>query len=75
MIDVTVQNAWLLHKKFGVKLMQCEFKEQLAETRCGQGPKGKGRPQSYPGQHDKRVLEDVRYDRMEHYFEETPGKK
>lgn len=78
LVDATVQNAWLLHKKSGGKLMQCAFKEQLAETylkRYGVPPKGKGRPPSYLGQEDKRVLDDIRYDGMEHYLVETPGKK
>lgn len=78
MIDVTVQNAWLLHKKSGGGLSQFEFKEQIAQTyltRYGTPPKGAGRPPSYSTKGDKRVLEDIRFDGIEHYLVETQDNK
>ena len=78
MIDVTKQNAWLLHKKSGWGLAQFEFKEQIAQThltRFGTPPKGAGRPPSYSTKGDKRVLEDIRFDGIEHYLVETQDNK
>ncbi|XP_068229354.1 piggyBac transposable element-derived protein 3-like [Palaemon carinicauda] len=65
LIDVTEQNACLLHKKFGGGLSQFEFKEQIAQTyltRFGTPPNGAGRPPSCSTKGDKRVLEDIRFD-------------
>ena len=72
-----MQNAWLLHKNSG-DLKQSDFKEQIAQaylTRFGTPPLGAGRPRSYSTKDEKRVLEDIRYDGMEHYFVETQDNK
>ncbi|XP_068231969.1 piggyBac transposable element-derived protein 3-like [Palaemon carinicauda] len=78
LIDVTEQNAWLLHKKSGWGLSQFEFKEHIAQTyltRIGTPPKGAGRPPSCSTKGDKRVLEDIRFDGLEHYLVETQDNK
>ena len=78
LIDVTEQNAWLLHKKCGGELTQFEFKEQIAQTyltRFGTAPKGSGRTPSHPTKGEKRVLDDIRFDGIHHYFLETQGNK
>ena len=65
LVDVTVQNAWLLHKKCGGSLRQFEFKEYIAQSylsRSGISPKSPGRPKSGSSTKDTRVLDDVRYD-------------
>ena len=77
LLDVSVQNAWILHKKSGGCLPQLDFKEQIAESylkRYGIPPKGPGRPsQGETG--CKRVLDDIRFDGIEHYLIETPNRK
>ena len=44
-------------------------------TRYGIPQQGDGRPPSFTGKGDKRVLEDIRYDGIKHYFVETPENK
>ena len=59
-------------------MRQFEFKEQIALTyltRYGIPPQGAGRPPSFTGKGDKRVLEDIRYDNIGHYLVETPENK
>ncbi|XP_068241088.1 uncharacterized protein [Palaemon carinicauda] len=78
LIDVTEQNAWLLHKKSGGELSQFEFKTQIAQkylTRVGTPPKGAGGPPSCSTKGDKRVLEDICFDGLEHYLMETQDNK
>lgn len=78
LVDVTVQNAWLLHKKCWGSLTPFEFKEHIAETyltQYGMSTKGPGRPRSCSGRGDTRVLQEVRYDGIEHDLVQTPEKK
>ena len=73
-----MQNAWLLHKNSGGDLKQSDFKEQIAQaylTRFGTPPLGAGRPRSYLTKGEKRVLEDMRYDGMQHYLVKTQDNK
>ena len=44
-------------------------------TRYGLPPHGAGRSPSFTGKGDKRVLEDIRYDGIKHYFVTTPENK
>ena len=79
LIDVTEQNAWLLHKKCGRELTQFEFKEQITQTyltRFGTPPERAGRPlPSYSTKGEKRVLDDIGFDGIQHYLVEIQENK
>ena len=69
---------YLVHKSSGGDLKQSDFKEQIAQaylTRFGTPPLGAGRPRSYSTKCEKRVLENIRYDGMQHYLVETKDNK
>ena len=78
MIDVTEQNAWLSHKKCGGKLTQFEFEKQIAQiylTRFGTVSEGAGRTPSHPTKGEKRVLDDIHFDGIQHYLVDTQENK
>ena len=78
MIDVTEQNAWLLHKKCVGELTQFEFKKQIAQTyltKFGTLPKTAGRLPSYSTKGEKRVLDDIHFDGIQHCLVETQENK
>ena len=70
-----MQKSWILHTKAGEKLPQVEFKEEIAEVYLKSYsvlPKG-ARPSSSQSAlfGNARVLDNVRFDRKEHYLVET----
>ena len=59
-------------------LARFEFKKQIAQTyltRFGTAPKGAGRTPSHPTKGEKRVLDDIRFDAIQHYLVETQENK
>nr|CAH7714944.1 unnamed protein product [Callosobruchus chinensis] len=68
LVDVSIQNAWILQKSDGRNMSQLEFSRQIAQcwlTRYKNMPKHCGRPQS-TGQSSARILPAIRYDRLDH---------
>lgn len=76
LIDAVTQNAWILSKKQNNKMTQLNFRRAIAEaylikyavSRKNPGPTGRFISSA-------RVLEDIRYDRMDHWITHTPEKK
>nr|CAH7726537.1 unnamed protein product [Callosobruchus chinensis] len=77
LVDVSIQNAWILQKSDGRNMSQLEFRRQIAQcwlTRYKNMPKHCGRPQS-TGQSSARILPAIRYDRLDHFVEYVPNGK
>jgi len=66
LIDVTVQNAWILHRRENKSISLLQFRREIARTFLLQAPaRGKyGRPR-----HASSVVNDVRYDNVGHLVE------
>jgi hypothetical protein len=79
LIDVSVHNAWVLMKQTGVAMPQLEFRRQIAQTyltRFKAPPKGPGRPSTSRGSAaDSRVLDELRYDGLDHLVFPTVDSK
>lgn len=79
LIDVSVHNAWVLMKQTGVAMPQLEFRRQIAQTyltRFKAPPKGPGRPSISRGSAaDSRVLDELRYDGLNHLVFPTVDSK
>ncbi|XP_072401576.1 uncharacterized protein [Diabrotica undecimpunctata] len=79
MLDATIQNAWVLHKKSGNKLTQLEFRREIVQaylTKYGVPAKQGGRPSSSLSSRSfHRVSDDIRYDGVGHLLEPVPNKK
>ncbi len=78
LVDVSVQNAWILHQKTGKNLSQLKFREQLAETyltRFGNPPKGCGKTPTQTLSGNNRVIDDIRYDNFNHLLVPTKSNK
>ena len=77
LVDVTVQNPWLLHKKSGGTMIHRVFKEELAQiylARYGVPPKKAMSLSMCSSGGRKRVSDELQYDGVEHYLVETPEK-
>lgn len=78
-IDAAVNNAWVLHKSSGRAITNLSFRRHIVQTylkRYGTAPKGAGRkPISNQSVSRKRVSDDIRYDKLEHYVNYVPNKK
>nr|CAH7762980.1 unnamed protein product [Callosobruchus chinensis] len=77
LVDVSIQNAWILQKSDGRNMSLLEFRRQIAQcwlTRYKNMPKHCGRPQS-TGQSSARILPAIRYDRLDHFVEYVPNGK
>ncbi|KAG5896127.1 hypothetical protein JTB14_011872 [Gonioctena quinquepunctata] len=78
-IEVTVTNAWQIHWKSGGKLMQFEFRREIATcylTSYRTISKPGGRPRTSKSSVSlNRVPDDIRYDGMSHLVVETLKKK
>lgn len=79
LLDVSVHNAWQLHKKSGGELPQLAFRRAVATTYLktyGVPPKGPGRVAvSKSSVTLNRVSDDFRYDRLDHLIISTENKK
>ncbi|XP_072394771.1 zinc finger BED domain-containing protein 5-like [Diabrotica undecimpunctata] len=79
MLDATIQNAWVLHKKSGNKLTQLEFRREIVQaylTKYGVPAKQGGRPSSSLSSRSfHRVSDDIRYDGVGHLLKPVPNKK
>ena len=79
LVDISIQNAWLLQKKCGGGLSQVQFKEYIAQvylTRYGTPPKSSGAGSSSSSTAGcSRVGDDIRYDGLQHFLVEVPNKK
>ena len=78
MVDVTVQNACILHKKSEGNMIHQIFKEDLAQTylaRYGTPPKKSTKLFMSNNGGRKRVVDELQYDGIEHYLVETSKKK
>lgn len=74
---MSIQNAWVLHKKSDNKLTQLEFRREIVKvylSKYKNPPKGSGRPSiSKSSRSFQRVADDVRYDNIGHLL--TPVQK
>ena len=79
LIDASIQNAWLLHKKAGNKLTQLEFRREIVKSnltkfRCP--AKSIGRPsKSSSSRSSCRVSDDIRFDQTNHLLTSTTDNK
>ena len=74
LLDISIQNAWILHKKCGGSMPQFDFKEYIALSYLQRY----GTPPQLPGPScpkRKRVIDDVRYDGFKHYLVEIPKRR
>lgn len=74
LIDVAIHNSWILIKISGKNVSQLDFRTEIAKTYLtihGTAPKIGGRP-SLP---DKRVLQGVRYDGVNHFSKQVENKR
>ena len=77
-VDVTVKNAWMLHKKSGGNMIHRILKENLVQTysaRYGTPPKKSVELLMSNNGGRKRVVDVLQYDGIEHCLVETPEKK
>ena len=79
LIDVAIQNAWILYKKSGHSCTQLQFRRDIAKTvfaKYRNPPKTGGRPSSsLSSSSDSRVSDDVRYDTIGHLLTGTTNNK
>ncbi len=79
LIDAAVNNAWILYKSSGRPTTNLNFRREIVHTylkRYGTPPKGAGRKAiSKHSSSRKRVADDIRYDKLEHYVVVVPNKK
>ena len=78
MVDVTVQNACILHKKSEGNMIYRIFKEDLAQTylaRYNTPPKKSTKFFMSNNGGRKRVVDELQYNGIEHYLVETSEKK
>lgn len=75
LLDVSIQNAWLLGRKAGKKISQLDFRREVVQVylkRYGVAPKGAGRPASAG---TSRIPVDVRYDETNHLVQKIVKKR
>jgi len=79
LLDVAINNAWVLSKKSGSNFTKLEFKREIASTyltKYGQIGKQGGRPsKSKTSISNSRISDELRYDQMNHWVSEVPNKK
>lgn len=79
LLDVAINNAWVLSKKSGSTYTKLEFKREIASTyisKFGQPGKPGGRPsKSKTSISNARISDELRYDQMNHWVIEVPNKK
>ncbi|CAH2087629.1 unnamed protein product [Euphydryas editha] len=72
LIDVSLNNAWILTRKSGRNISQLDFRREIAQTylkKYGSPPKNGGRPSS------ARVLTGMRYDGENHFPKSIVNKR
>lgn len=79
LVDVTVQNAWILHKKAGHKMTQLQFRREIVKTyltKYKSAPKKVGgRPSTNRSSRSfNRVSDNVRYDNFGHFLTQVDKK-
>lgn len=79
LIDVSIQNAWILHKKSGHPITQLQFRREIVNTylkKYGTASKGAGRPScSLSSKQGSRISDEIRYDRNDHLLVYIPDNK
>lgn len=79
MLDVAVNNAWILQRRSGVQVSQLEFRRSVVQTylkRYQNRSRGPGRPStSIFSVSMNRVSDDLRYDGRSHLLIQIPDKK
>lgn len=76
LVDVCVQNAWVIARNTGNNISQLNFRREIAQIYLktyGTLPKAPGRPYSYSD--SSRVARDLRYDKSGHLVELVPNQK
>lgn len=78
-IDVAINNAWQLHKKFDGKMPQLQFRREIAQhylRSFGIPAKPGGRPSTSKSSISlNRISDMIRYDQLNHLVDEVPDKK
>lgn len=80
MLDVSIQNAWVLYKRSGKSVTQLQFRRDIVNTylqRYGTASKGAGRPlsASLSSTQGSRIGDAIRYDRTDHLLISISNKK
>lgn len=79
LLDACIHNAWQIHKNYGGKLTQLEFRRSIAQnylTSYGVPPKGPGRTSIASNSVTlHRISDDLRYDRTDHLIIRTTNNK
>jgi len=79
LIDMCINNAWILQKKFKPNISQLQFRREIVRMllrRYGTAPKVGGRPSTSISSVSCNIIsDDIRYDGKEHLVIPTPQKK
>lgn len=79
MIDAAINNAWVLYKCSGRPITNLNFRRHIAQTylrRYGTAPQRPGKKRkNINSATNKRVSDDLRFDRMDHFIMAVPNKK
>lgn len=79
MLDVAMQNSWILYNKSGKpKMSQLQFRREIANVLLckAQVPrKGAGRQSASKFSTDSRISDSIRFDRMDHFIQHTEEKR
>lgn len=77
LIDISINNAWIIYKKYIGNVSQLQFRRQIVLTYLQKYaiiPKGPGRPPSLKSLHG-RVQEESRFDGLDHLVKKIPDGK
>ncbi|XP_065355426.1 piggyBac transposable element-derived protein 3-like [Calliphora vicina] len=74
LVDVSIQNAWILHRKAGGSMSQLSFRRSIATRYCKSYGSNKP-PQSYRRLATDEQEYSTRYDGVNHFVVETKDKK
>jgi len=70
LLEISMINSWTIYKKANSKqISQLDFRHEIVLTylkRYGTAPMGAGRPSKSLSSSDSRILDDVRYDHLDH---------
>lgn len=79
LLDATLQNAWVLHKRAGNKLTQLQFRREIVKAyliKYRNPRKPGGRPSSSASSRSfSRISDDIRFDNIGHYLTSVPNNK
>jgi hypothetical protein len=78
LLDISINNAWLLKRKFSEAKTKLEFRRELAQvylTRYKTEVKSPGGQMSRASTSRSGSADELRYDMLRHFITEIPGQK